>query len=281
MRARPGPAATTDLYAHKLFAPRGHADTVPRSDILQRIFAEGAPRVVLLQGPAGHGKTTTLQQLQTVCEQRGCLTSWLTFDEADNDARRGFLHIHAAVRTLLGAAGQDVAEEDAASPFSHARSDWMIGQWQRIPGEAAIFFDEFQAVQEKSLLAFFRTLPERVPANIRIFIASRAIPEIGLSRLLIGNQAVVVHAGDLRVSPHEMRRFFAGFADLSISAAELEGNHPYWSWCHVQVFNIQTGDMTRLEQVRAIPGGHDTRVNQASIYDKYLTNAALMRLGAA
>jgi hypothetical protein len=59
----------------------------------------------------------------------------------------------------------------------------------------------------------------------------------------------------------------------------MDGAYPYWSWCHVHVFNIQTGDMTRLEQVREVSGGHATRVNDAALYDKYLTSSALMRLG--
>jgi len=48
----------------------------------------------------------------------------------------------------------------------------------------------------------------------------------------------------------------------------------------VHAFDIQTGSMTRLEQVRAISGGHATRANDPVIYDKYLTNAALMHLGS-
>jgi len=60
----------------------------------------------------------------------------------------------------------------------------------------------------------------------------------------------------------------------------LDGVHPYWSWGHVHAFDIQTGRMTRMEQVKAISGGHETRVNDARIYDQYLTNAALMRLGS-
>ena len=59
----------------------------------------------------------------------------------------------------------------------------------------------------------------------------------------------------------------------------MDGKHPYWSWGHVHVFDIQTGNMTRLEQVRSISGGHATSVNDPAIYDRYLTNAALMRLG--
>jgi hypothetical protein len=33
--------------------------------------------------------------------------------------------------------------------------------------------------------------------------------------------------------------------------------------------------------VREIAGGHRTLINDAGIYDKYLTNAALIRLGSA
>ncbi|NGY04486.1 DUF1329 domain-containing protein [Solimonas terrae] len=59
----------------------------------------------------------------------------------------------------------------------------------------------------------------------------------------------------------------------------MDGRHPYWSWAHVHAFDIQTGRMTRLEQVKSITGGHATAVNDPAIYDRYLTNAALMHLG--
>lgn len=59
----------------------------------------------------------------------------------------------------------------------------------------------------------------------------------------------------------------------------MDGKHPYWSWAQVHAFDVQSGRMTRLEQVRSI-GGHETRVNEAGIYERYLTNAALMRMGS-
>ena len=61
--------------------------------------------------------------------------------------------------------------------------------------------------------------------------------------------------------------------------AVMDGPHPYWSWSHVHAFDIQTGRMTRLEQVRRIRGGHRTRVNDPDIYDQYMTRNALRRLG--
>ena len=37
--------------------------------------------------------------------------------------------------------------------------------------------------------------------------------------------------------------------------------------------------MTRLEQTRTIRGGYEMKVNDQSLYDKYLTESAITRLG--
>jgi hypothetical protein len=60
----------------------------------------------------------------------------------------------------------------------------------------------------------------------------------------------------------------------------MDGKHPYWSWTHVTAADIQSGRITRMEQVKAIGGDHRSGANDPKIYDKYLTQSALMRLGA-
>ncbi|HEX4870781.1 MAG TPA: DUF1329 domain-containing protein [Nevskiaceae bacterium] len=60
----------------------------------------------------------------------------------------------------------------------------------------------------------------------------------------------------------------------------MDGQHPYWSWAHVTCSDIQTGDVTRFEQVRAVEKIHRSGANDPKIYERYLTQAALMRLGA-
>ncbi len=59
----------------------------------------------------------------------------------------------------------------------------------------------------------------------------------------------------------------------------MDGKHTYWSWSHAQAFDVQTGKMTRIEQLASIGGGHKMLVNDQAIYDRYLTNTALRRLG--
>lgn len=59
----------------------------------------------------------------------------------------------------------------------------------------------------------------------------------------------------------------------------MDGKHPYWSWAHVTASDIQTGSVSRLEQVRQVEGTHFSGANDPKLYDKYLTQIALMRLG--
>ena len=60
----------------------------------------------------------------------------------------------------------------------------------------------------------------------------------------------------------------------------MDGKHPYWSWTRVHAHDVQTNRMTRLEQVKEVAGGYKTQVNVEGIYDRYLTQAALRRLGS-
>ena len=77
-------------------------------------------------------------------------------------------------------------------------------------------------------------------------------------------------------------RSFDGVYSLyeSNGKRHMDGKHPYWSWTHVTASNIQSGSVTRLEQVKALED-HRSGANDPGIYDRYLTQAALLRLGSA
>lgn len=77
------------------------------------------------------------------------------------------------------------------------------------------------------------------------------------------------------------RHFDAAFSVYDDGRSMVKaGQHPYWSWTTVHAFNVQTGRMTRLEQLQEVPGGHRMRVDDPAVYEHYLTTAALQRLGS-
>jgi hypothetical protein len=133
-------------------------------------------------------------------------------------------------------------------------------------------------------LTFYDTTVELVPEAIVVEAQPVRFPRAPVSKKRVWFDArtllpIAMLSFDRRGEP--FRSFDGAFALYENGDRRfMDGAHPYWSWAHVHVFDIQTGRMSRLEQVRSISGGNATSVNDASIYERYLTPAALMRLGS-
>jgi len=211
-----------EASSYKLFAPPIYPGAIRRERILDRVLNDESLRVILLQGPAGHGKSTTLQQIKSEYQARSWLTAWLTLDDADNDPRRFAIHVRALIDRVCidNAVGLSGGEVDQSSRGGR-RADWALDRLSRLGKSVALFVDEFQTIRNATFIAFFRDLFDRVPENVRIFVGSRSLPEVGLAKLLVSNVALVLRADDLRFSPAEVDRFFATSRDLKISSQEI------------------------------------------------------------
>ncbi|MFP5307531.1 MAG: LuxR C-terminal-related transcriptional regulator [Gammaproteobacteria bacterium] len=209
---------SSEVFAHKFFAPPVYPGTVPREALLGRVFRDPPYGVVVVQAPAGHGKSTLLQQAKSASEASGALTGWLSFDEADNDMRRFSAHLQALVAELA-----PLPQPAAGAPALRQRlSDWVASRLAQLDGPVRLFLDEFQALSSRSVLNTFRELLDRISDNVTLFIGSRAMPEIGLARLVVNNQALVLRADELRFSPQEAEQFFSQARELSVSRDELD-----------------------------------------------------------
>ncbi|MCK9285361.1 MAG: LuxR C-terminal-related transcriptional regulator [Rhodocyclaceae bacterium] len=215
---------TTGIHVHKFFAPTVSANSVLRTALLDQVFHDDAAPVVFLQGPAGHGKSTVLQQIKSRCDAEGIFTGWLTFDDADNDTRRFSNHLQALVASLNSRNEipriEDGESKDVAR-FFHC-VDGFIDSLLSIDHPVALFFDEFQALTDTSILSFWRDVLARTPHNARIFIGCRSLPEVGLARLVVENRAQVLRADELRFSSSEVHQFFELFRVLEVSNSEIE-----------------------------------------------------------
>lgn len=132
--------------------------------------------------------------------------------------------------------------------------------------------------------SFWDATVELIPEAIIVEAEPTKFPRAPVSKKRVWfdarNQIVVgMLTYDRRGQPY---RSFDGAYSLYESGDKkfMDGKHPYWSWCHVTASNVQTGSVTRLEQVKVIEA-HQSGANDPEMYDRYLTQGALMRLGSA
>ncbi|MDN5939801.1 MAG: AAA family ATPase, partial [Salinisphaera sp.] len=244
------------VAAHKLCAPTAFAGAVRRDALLERLLARDAPPVVLFQGPAGHGKSTLLQQTQSAFASRGALTGWLTFDEADNDVTRFFAHMEAVVEQVARPTGHSSSIAGTNRSGRALRADWFINRLVAVGRPVALFFDEFQTLTSASIHTFFTNLCDAVPAEIRLYLGSRALPDLGLTRLEVNNRALILRPEDLCFSPAEAERFFASATGLEISADELRAMYERTEgWpAALQLYRLALGRPEVRESLHSLVG---------------------------
>jgi len=94
---------------------------VPRRRILDRLGAGRRPKLVLIHGPAGYGKTVLATQWGEALVRAGLPTAWLTVDADDNNAFWFVAHLIEAVRVALPELADALQQEFDERPDSALR----------------------------------------------------------------------------------------------------------------------------------------------------------------
>lgn len=213
---------TIAILSHKLTPPQPHRNAVERRALLTRLASSVRVRVVLIHGPAGHGKTSLMLQAEAAARESGALTAWLSVDETDNDSRRFLDQLQAIFAALSAKSGDPQMSAQGAPASNDARTDWLFTHLTSLEKPVAIFLDDLHAVTNPATIGLLRHLVENSSPNIRWYIASRTVPELAIPRLVVSEQAVVLHPEDLRFSRYETRIFFEQTGRFTLSDAERD-----------------------------------------------------------
>lgn len=215
---------TAGALTSKLNQPTVHAAQLPRDEISASLQAGGAVKLVLVQGPAGFGKSTLLAQSLDALAGAGTRTAWLTLDEADNDIQRFMFCLEAAIANLLPTrAGEPMTGDDRRSAGNTALS--LIAGLANHSDDFVLFLDDFERVQEPTVLGLVREIIDHLPPNCRLVIGSRSLPDLRLARLRTRGQLVEIDSRRLRFSLAETEQFLNHRRGLALSTDELTELH--------------------------------------------------------
>ncbi|WP_304590005.1 LuxR C-terminal-related transcriptional regulator [Burkholderia anthina] len=208
----------------KVSPPAASASQVIRQGVCQLLNASASPRLVLVRAPAGFGKTTAMLQHRARLEQASVSTSWFTLDSADNDPVRFLQGFKAAIATVVG----DDAFSDTGFTQSETLGEAALRVMNVVAGlkkPFAVFLDDFEVLQDPSVIAWIREFIDHLPHGGHLVIGSRSLPDLRMGRLRARGQLVEIDAHALRFSLEETDEFFRIVRGTALAQSELARLH--------------------------------------------------------
>ena len=226
-----------EFLATKIAPPHVGSRWIARQRLLARIGVPPAKQLVLVNAPAGFGKTSLLAAWSRELSLAGIRPAWLSVDAHDADLHHFFGYVAAALNAAEPAIGSDVIElvgrrGRAVQPtlVVHLLLDSIAAH----PGRVVLVIDDYHAAAGTAIDQALSDLVVHAPPNFHVVIAGRGAPPLRLARLRAADQVLELSPEDLAFDQDEVRAFFvrtSGFALAPQEVAQLRAFSEGWPAC--------------------------------------------------
>ena len=247
------------LLATKLQVPRSRPGLVRRRRLADQLD-EGLSRgLVVVAAPAGYGKSVVLSEwVRGMTEP----VAWLSLDGGDNDPVRFWRHVLAALDVVRPGLAERLGPlaGPPAPPAYDALVSALINDVVADPGlpDVLLVLDDYHLISSDTLQASVRFLLDHRPPQLRVVLASRSDPPLGLARYRGRGELGEVRAADLRFTVDEaaeLLRQVAADLDLAAAAALAERTEGWAVGLQLAALSLRTQpDVARF--VAAFTGSH-------------------------
>ncbi|HJS95148.1 MAG TPA: LuxR C-terminal-related transcriptional regulator [Solirubrobacteraceae bacterium] len=208
------------LAAAKLAAPRQREGMVARPRLSQALDAGAGAALTLVSAPPGYGKTTAVRAW---CAGGATAWAWVTLDDDDDDPVRLWTYAATAVDRVREGLGRRALNRLRVSgmPVEVAVDEVMngIAAYGR---ELAVVLDDFHCVTAHECLSSVQRAVERLPANGRLIMLTRADPQIGLARLRARGCLSEVRVSDFAFTASEAREVLVVRGGLNLHDSDID-----------------------------------------------------------
>ncbi|SPA34252.1 LuxR C-terminal-related transcriptional regulator [Cupriavidus taiwanensis] len=204
-KSPPEPIAGT-----KLTPPRPARRLLAREALVHRLLDARHRRCVVVQGPAGCGKTSALVAWRQGLVALGFDVAWFSLEEEDNDPVRFFDCLLASI-ALVNA---DIAQKAAGlagdrGDFSAAES-WVVTLIEAIatqPRDLVLMLDDVHHIEDVRIWQALQWLLDYAPPHLHVVLCSRNRLSLSLARMHAQGLLSVFDFRDLRFNPVESEAY--------------------------------------------------------------------------
>jgi LuxR family maltose regulon positive regulatory protein len=196
---------------------------VRRERLLALLSSTPSGSVALVCAAAGSGKTELLRSWVDL-EDRGSRIAWVGVDRGEQDAQHFWLAVIDALADAMG-------EEDLVEPIHPAPEfrgeaviERLLAGLDSLNEPLVLVIDDLHELDSGEALAWLELFIARLPAQLRLVLASREEPRLGLHRLHLRGELTEIRDPDLRFSLEEARELLEA-SGIQISDRALAQLH--------------------------------------------------------
>jgi LuxR family transcriptional regulator, maltose regulon positive regulatory protein len=185
----------------KLRAPQARTEWVQRRALLDSLTSDESPALVLIDAPAGYGKTTLMAQWEA--EQKRPF-AWLSLDPADNDPIRFWTYLIEAVRSVEGDLGNGLLDHiRSPSSLKSVVVPRLLNELEVTSERLVLVLDDYHSIRNPACHELINVMLENLPPTTQLVISTRADPPLNLGRLRVEGKLFEIRASDLRFNIDE------------------------------------------------------------------------------
>ena len=210
VKQRPSAGPLAPVVTTKLVPPRGAGRVVGRERLMKQLLEARRKRCIVLQGPAGCGKTTVMVAWRQALLPLDFDVAWLTLTPEDNELTRWLDYLLASIGRIDAALTFDAALLAGRGVDSEAVERTIIAlvrsiaQYRR---ELVLILDDLHLMTDRGIHEALQFLLDYAPDNLHLVLVSRSAMPLSLARLRDQGLVLELDLRDLRFSSAESEEF--------------------------------------------------------------------------
>jgi LuxR family maltose regulon positive regulatory protein len=206
----PSESIQTQILATKFFVPVTPGTLILRPRLIALLEKGLKHPFTLVSAPAGFGKTTLLSTWVHSLQASHVWFCWISLDEEDNDPRLFWTYVLTSLDMQGSQRFESLLMRLQSQPPPPLKSllTGLVNLLAESQDHFVLILDDYQLITQEQVHTTLAYLLERLPAQLRIVVSTRADPPLPLSLLRARKQALEVRTDQLRCTVEETGTFF-------------------------------------------------------------------------
>ena len=175
------------LLATKFFVPVTSGTLISRPRLIALLDKALRHPFTLVSAPAGFGKTTFLSTWAHSLQAPHARLCWISLDEQDNDPRLFWTYVLTALHVQGSQRFEPLLMHLQSQPPPPLKSllTALVNLLAESQDHFMLILDDYQLITQEQVHTTLAYLVERLPAQLRIIVATRADPPLPLPLLAL------------------------------------------------------------------------------------------------